>query len=68
MNYEEALLTVALYAFILSALSLPFIIGWFTAQFHKRLKRLDEAIGIVIETEKYNGKDDERIRGQFPGD
>jgi hypothetical protein len=68
MNYKEALLTVALYAFILSALALPIVIGYFTRAFYRRLKRLDEAIGIVIETEKYNGKDDERIRGQFPGD
>ena len=67
MNYEEALLTVALYAFSLSALALPIVIAYFTRQFHRRLKRLDEAIGIVIETEKYNGKEENR-RGEFPGD
>jgi uncharacterized membrane protein YfbV (UPF0208 family) len=53
MNFEEALLSVALYAFSLSALALPIVISWFTKEFYKRLKRLDEALEIIEETERY---------------
>ena len=70
MNFEEALLTVALYAFSLSACALPFVITYFTVMFHKRerhLKRstatLDDAIGIIIESEKYNNGKEERSGG-----
>lgn len=66
MNFQEALLTVALYAFSLSAIALPVVIAWFTREFKKRLDRLDEALNIVEETEKY-GKEEKR-RGEYPGD
>lgn len=58
-NTKEALIAVAVFLFIVSAVSLPMIIGYFTVEFKKRLKRLDEALSIFEETNKYtDGKEE----------
>ena len=56
---REALTAMAVYIFIVCAFVLPFVIGYFTNAFQKRLERLDEAIEIFTETNKYhNGKEE----------
>jgi hypothetical protein len=50
---QEGLIVVSIYLFFLSAVTLPVVIGWFTHQFNQRLKRLDEALDIFDETNKF---------------
>lgn len=59
-QYQEALISVAVFLFFVSAVTLPFLITYFTREFNKRLKRLDEALTIIEETNKYYESDEQK--------
>lgn len=59
-QYQEALISVAVFLFFISAVALPLLITYFTREFKKRLKRLDEALTIIEETNKYYESDEQK--------